>query len=144
MSALLALHLLAVGIWVGCIAVETVVELSGDYGDEQPYLPAKLHRAIDLYIEIPVLAALFVTGFLLVDWSTLGGLLLVKVVCGIGAILANLGCAVAVFRRKRWADLRDEAGVAKSNRHLSLLGALFFPLSLATLGIGLYLLLVGS
>jgi hypothetical protein len=144
MSTLLSLHLLAVGIWVGCIAVETVVELSGDYGDEQPYLPAKLHRAIDLYIEIPVLTALLVTGFLLVDWSTLGGLLLVKVLCGIGAVATNFGCAVVVFKRKRWADLRDEAGVETSNRHLAVLGALFFPLSLATLAIGLYLLLASA
>ena len=131
MSPLLALHLLAVGIWIGCIAVETMVEVSSDYGDEQPFPPAKLHKAIDLYMELPVLALLFTGGFLLIDWSTSGDLLLVKVLCGTGAILANLGCAVVVLRRKRSAALRDGDAVAIRNRHLGLLGTAFFPPSIA-------------
>jgi hypothetical protein len=143
MTPLLLLHLLAVGIWIGCIAVETVVEVSGDYGDEQAFLPAKLHRSIDIFVEIPVLALLFITGLLLIDWNTLGGLLLVKVLCGTGAILANLACAVVVFRRKRWADLRDTDSIARENRYLAILSALFFPLSLAALSIGIYRILGG-
>jgi len=143
MNPLLPLHLLAVGCWIGCLVVETVVETSRDYGDEQPFLPAKLHRTIDLYVELPILALLFVSGFLLIDWSTLGGLLLVKVLCGTGAILANLGCAVVVFKRKRWADLRDADSVAAQNRNLQLVSALFFPLSLATLAIGIHRLVSG-
>ncbi len=143
MNLLLLLHLLAVGIWIGCIAVETVVEVSRDYGDEQLFVPAKLHRTIDLFVEIPVLTLLFVSGFLLIEWSALGGLLLAKVLCGTGAILANLACAVVVFKRKHWADLRDEDGVAGQNRNLAILGAFFFPLSIATLAIGAYLLVSG-
>ncbi len=65
MSTLLFIHLITIGIWAGCVATETVLELAQDkIPPEQSYL-APLHAKIDIAIEIPAILATLIKGSLL-------------------------------------------------------------------------------
>lgn len=127
-------HLFALGLWGGLVLAETVVEVSaGD--DEQLRAAARLHYWIDLCVELPLLAAVLITG----AWLTarawpLTGLHAVKIALALVAIGCNLYCAVHVVLRYRRAD--DTTALRHHNRHvrLSFLG---LPAGLAALFIGL-------
>ncbi len=111
MNALLPLHLLAVGLWLGCVLTEVAFEraLLGK-GRAQEALLADLHRRVDVFIEVPAFVLVLGTGIFM--WpNTPGGVMLhAKIGFGLLAIAANVYCVWLVLRRAkaahdgRWDD----------------------------------------
>ena len=60
---LLLIHLLFVGIWLGCVLTEALFEraLLGK-GREQELILTALHKKVDFLIEIPAFCIVFLTG----------------------------------------------------------------------------------
>ncbi|MEZ5503620.1 MAG: hypothetical protein R3E50_13525 [Halioglobus sp.] len=115
MSALLFIHLVAIGIWAGCVATETVLELAQEkIPPDKSYL-ASLHAKIDIAIEIPAILATLITGSLLLKQAHWDGLLIMKVVLGISAVVLNMFAAYLVHKRYRCLQTADLIGYAKYN-----------------------------
>lgn len=129
----LALHLIAVGVWVGVIAAEFFIEMDG-MADDPSFIKASLmHFRTDLWIEIPAFVVVLVTGLLMLEPGTLQGLLLYKVLFGILAIVFNLVCVYAVFKRRRFALAGDVTGMHSTDKIMQIGGAGFMPCFIAAL-----------
>lgn len=101
---LVQLHLIAVSFWLGLLAAEVVLELSGR-GPDARRTVANVHRWIDIYFEIPIVTLVLVTGSLLFARVWPGTpLLWVKVGAALIAIVANLVCFPLVQARFRATD----------------------------------------
>src|SRR5579871_3627034 len=110
---LIAVHLLLVGMWFGCVAVELLLENApGKIPALRAWVPL-LHFKIDKFVEIPIVVSVLITGFLLVDPRRLSGIYLVKVTCGLGAALANLICFLPITKRMIAAEKSDSAGIKR-------------------------------
>ncbi len=102
-SSLVLVHLLFVGIWLGCVLTEALFEraLLGQ-GPAQELLLAKLHQKVDLWVEIPAFTLVLLSGAALlssagarqVDWA-FGA----KLFFGLLALGANAYCVRLVWRR---------------------------------------------
>lgn len=127
MSAWLMIHLLAAGLWLGCVLVEVAFERSlAAHGHWQ--LLAQLHDRVDRWVELPILAVVALTGAWLL-YSRFGsveqsGWLQVKIAFGALAVLANLYCAALVFRRHRLAEVDDLEAVKRVDHLQHKVGAL--------------------
>lgn len=111
-----ALHVLALGLWGGCVAVEMLLESSARSDPRLRAQVARYHDAIDRFIEIPILIAVLVTGLLLLQLERLHGWYLVLVVSGSTAVLINLLCVIPVVRRKRAVDAGEMSRVDAESR----------------------------
>jgi hypothetical protein len=139
MSSLLALHLVAVGIWIGVVAAETFIELDGKEDDRSHIKASRLHYLTDIWVEIPAFTTVLVTGALMLTDEHLHGLVLVKIVCGLIAIVANIVCVYAVFVRNRHAGKQNMVGVQSAERVLLVGGVAFIPSFIAAIAIASYL-----
>jgi hypothetical protein len=98
-------HLMALGIWLGIVLTEALFEFSGSDPDSLR-AAARFHYTVDMFGELPVLAAVIVTGVLLVGRvGPLTPLHYVKIAASIVAIGSNLICAVWVVQRRRIEDV---------------------------------------
>ncbi len=115
MSALLFIHLMAIGIWAGCVATETVLELSqGKVPPNKSYLAA-LHAKIDIAVEIPAIFVTLITGSLLLESAHWDKILFLKVGLGVSAVLLNSIAAYTVHKRYSCLKSADLNGYAKYN-----------------------------
>lgn len=130
--SLLQLHAAAVCAWMGVIAAETVLEFSPRDGASRR-LVAAMHGWIDIAVEGPLIGLVVLTGasLLAARWPA-SPLLLVKVGCGLAAVLANLVCMVYVRQR---AVASDDARIRLLGVRIRLTG-LAIPFGLAALAIG--------
>jgi len=105
MNALLPLHLLAIGLWLGCVLTEVLFEraLLGK-GRAQEALLADLHRRVDVFVEVPAFVLVLVSGAFM--WTNHAGDLWLHAKIGLGciAIAANVYCVWLVFARSRAAQ----------------------------------------
>lgn len=137
---ILVLHLLAVGIWLGVIGAELFIEIDG-MTDDPAFIKASLmHYRTDLWVEIPAFTVVLVTGLLMLQPGSLEGLLLYKVVFGVLAIVFNLVCVYAVFKRRTFALAGDVSGMHSTDRIMQIGGAGFIPCFVATLVLAAVLL----
>lgn len=97
MNPFLLVHLICVGIWLGCILTEALFEraLLGQ-GRQQEKILVGLHQRVDLFVEIPAFVLVLVTGALMLSDTATSKLLDIKVGLGLLAILANLYCRLGV------------------------------------------------
>lgn len=142
MSGLLVLHLLAVGVWIGVVGAEFFIEFDGMSDDASHVRAAKMHFATDIWIEIPAFTIVLVTGVLMLGPGPLEGMLFYKVLFGVLAVLFNLVCVYAVFRRRRFALTNDVAGMNSTNVAMRLGGAGFIPAFLVALVLAAFLVLL--
>ena len=139
-SILLPLHLVFVGLWLGCVLTEALFEraLLGK-GRAQESILASLHRKVDILVEIPAFLGVLMTGALMLGSASPNGLLQMKIGFGVLAILANAYCVWLVFRRSAHAA-RDEWQAFERIDHLQhKVGALVLLGILGALGSGLYM-----
>ncbi len=141
MNSLLTLHLVALGIWIGVVAAETVIELGGKKDHVSHINASKLHFITDIWIEIPSFTIVLITGVLMLAEEHLSGLFLIKVICGFIAIIANLVCVYGVFIRNRHAINNDISGVQSTEPILIVGGIVFIPSFIAAIVIAAYLTL---
>ena len=107
-SVLLPIHLIFVGIWLGCVITEALFEraLLGK-GRAQELILVELHKKVDLVVEIPAFVAVVVTGLLLYQASSPSALIYIKIILGVVAVLTNIYCVVLVFQRASAANRGD-------------------------------------
>lgn len=99
MEPLVAAHILFLGLWGGLVAVEIAFEAQVFRGRMDAKSVAALHRITDRFIELPVLVAVLLSGWLLWKQTGFDHALLPKVVFGLGAVFANVVCYVVVEMR---------------------------------------------
>lgn len=104
MEPLHVAHLMALGLWLGIVMTEALFEFSGSDA-ESLRAAARFHYTVDMFGELPVLAAVFITGVLLMGRvDELTPLHHVKIAAALVAIGSNLMCAVWVVQRRRIVD----------------------------------------
>ncbi len=138
MSGLLLVHLIGVGAWMGCVAVEALIEARRDSGDQLHLDTATLHLKIDLFVEVPALLLVAYTGAAMLVQTEVTLLLVLKLIFALLAIAFNAVCVWVVIKRYRATTIGIEAVRAESAR-LDKMGPLLLPSWLATLAIGAYL-----
>ena len=139
MSVIGFVHMFGVGIWLGLVAVESVIELVGRLDVEKERTAAKMHFYTDIFVEVPIILLVLVTGLMLFDADKMEGWYAVKVVCGLAAIFTNLLCVVFVIQRAKAIEHVDAQVLrAHSNKVFITISAL--PLAGVAFFIGLHLL----
>jgi len=115
MEPLLFAHLIAAGIWAGCVATEVVLELALKHVPPNTSPLAALHAKIDRFVELPAILISAVTGAALLERASFDLLLGIKVVFGVSAVVMNLVAAFTVDRRLKCLQAGDMAGYARFN-----------------------------
>ncbi len=134
MDPLHVAHLLVLGIWLGIVTTEVLFEFSGSDPDSLR-AAARFHYTVDVYGELPVLAAVIVTGVLLASRvGPLTPLHYVKIAASLVAIGSNLICAVWVVQRRR---IEDERVLLAYRRKIWATAAVGVIFGTAALAIGL-------
>lgn len=138
MNALLPLHLLAVGLWLGCVLTEVAFEraLLGK-GRAQEALLADLHRRVDVVIEVPAFMLVLGTGILMWPNTPGGALLYAKIGFGVLAIAANVYCVWLVLRRAKAAHDGRWDDFARIDRQQHRYGAVVLVAMLVAIVLGL-------
>lgn len=116
MNAILFIHLMAIGIWAGCVATEAVLEIALEKVPPQESRLAEIHAKIDRFVEIPAIIAALATGGALLHHAAWDQLLIAKVALGAAAVVLNSMAAFTVHRRLQCLNARDMAGYAFFNR----------------------------
>jgi hypothetical protein len=119
-SVLLPVHLTSVGLWLGCVLTEALFEraLLG-HGRDKELILARLHKQVDLFVEIPAIVLVLLTGVALLTTAPAHSLLHVKIGFALLAIVANAYCVHLVFRREQFASSGqwDEFDAADNAQH---------------------------
>lgn len=131
------LHVLFVGIWLGCVGVEFILENAPRFYPELKRIVPALHYKIDQYVELPTVMGVLVSGFWVVRMQPFSKWLAIKVIAGLIAVLANLLCWIPVSRRKQAAERGDKEGVRRHSIALLRLTQLGLPAALLALLIAL-------
>ncbi len=105
------IHLVVLSLWGGVVATEAVVEIYPFRHREMHAATIRLHYWIDLLVEAPLVAAVVVTGaLLLLQQDPVTPLHLVKVAFAGAAVAVNVFCIAVVVRRGRRLDRGGEDG----------------------------------
>lgn len=116
MNAVLFVHLIAIGIWAGCVATEAVLEIALEKTPPQTSGLASLHAKIDRLVEIPAIVVALLTGGAMLHHAAWDTLLIAKVSLGASAVVLNSIAAFTVHRRLQCLNARDMAGYQRFNR----------------------------
>ncbi len=131
-------HVFALGVWLGCVTVESVLEAFGHRDPALRPAVARLHFWIDMLVEVPAFTLVALSGAALLRLELLHGAYAVMVIAGSVAIAVNLWCVLPVVRRKSAADSDDDAGIEAQSRRIYLAFAVGVPSGLAALLAGLF------
>ncbi len=135
---ILIAHLLLAGVWLGCVLTEVFFEraLLGQ-GHVPEQILARLHKRVDMAVELPAFVLLTCLGMLLLRDATLDVLLAVKIACATVAVLANIWCIRLVFQRAAAAEAADWARFRRLDHQQHKVGAVVLLGILLALAIGL-------
>jgi uncharacterized membrane protein len=139
MLPLLPLHLVSAGLWLGCVLTEVLFEraLLGQ-GREQERILARLHRRVDLWVELPALLTVLLTGTLMaLRMPAAGWLLQAKIALGLLAVATNVYCIRLVLRRDRQAATGDWPAFTATDRLQHRAGAVVLLGLVGALALGL-------
>lgn len=144
MNTLQVLHLVFIALWGGVLACEAILELLPLHNTADRKIVADLHFRIDMLVEAPLLAAILVTGALLLSQASWSLLLAVKVAGGLAVIGANAYCIVVVVQRhlamRRAAKEEAKASFAAHTRSIYRVSVIALPVGLGVFALGLALL----
>lgn len=141
-SFLLPIHIVFVGVWLGCVLTEALFEraLLGK-GRAYELILVALHRRVDVLVEIPAFVIVVLTGALMA--AGLGHppapLLAGKILLGLVAALVNAYCVRLVFRRARAADAGHWGEFSRLDHLQHKFGAVVLLALVAALSCGIYL-----
>ena len=104
MTTLLALHLLSLGLWIGCIATEAVFEHTTGREPGLAGAVAALHVKVDLWVEVPAFVLVLVTGAAMLPRTDITLTFFAKIAVGLAAIGVNatLDRSCAQRRHRPW------------------------------------------
>lgn len=119
MNAWLLAHLIFIGLWGGCVAVEMVMEFWGRAEPARKHQVAQLHFLIDLYVEVPILIMVLISGVALFDADNLiFPTYKIKIIASLIPVLINIYCLVPIIRRKYASDKNNEEEMDRNTRQV--------------------------
>lgn len=118
MSSIFFIHLLAIGIWAGCVATEVVCEFDQEYTKFQDSYIASLHWKIDKFIELPAIFITCLTGFIMLEAVTWTLLITIKIVSGLLAVLLNTIASYTVYKRYKYFSQNNERQYLRHHKQL--------------------------
>lgn len=137
---LLSIHLVFVGLWLGCVLTEVLFERALlNQGRTQELILVELHKRVDLFVEVPAFVAVLLTGALMLATTNPGPVLHAKIGLGLVAIVANLYCVWLVFRRAKAATAAQWEKFSHLDHLQHKFGAIVLLGILAALSVGIYL-----
>jgi len=137
-SWIVAAHVAFGGLWLGCVLTEGLFERALlNQGAAAALIVARLHRRVDVVVEVPAMAGVAVTGALLLQTARLNAQVLAMTGLGVLAILANLVCVVLVFRRVQAAEAGDAPRFERLDRLQHRVGGVVLIALLCALGAGM-------
>lgn len=140
MNAWLLTHLIFIGLWGGCVAVEMVIEFWGRTETDRKHQTAQLHYLIDLYVEVPILIMVLISGIALFNADNLiFPTYKIKIIAGLIPVLINIYCIVPVIRRKHASDQDDEERMDRNTRFIFVCFFTGFASALVALAAGLHI-----
>lgn len=140
MYPLVAAHIIFLGLWGGLVLVEIVFEAQMFRGKMDEKSVAALHRITDRLMELPILVAVLVTGWLLWQRTGFDQALLPKVLFGLGAVVTNVVCFVIVeMRASRALRVAGSDDGDPGLRRLSIILAITITPGVLFAGIALFL-----
>lgn len=100
-TALVAIHAVSAGLWLGCILTEALFERALlPIGRDSQLTLARLHVRVDKVVEVPAIIGVLVSGLLMFPLSNRSGIAFQTMLAAGGiAIAANLYCVWLVFKR---------------------------------------------
>lgn len=116
MPVVLFLHLFVLGMWLGCVMVEAVLEVMGRRSPALGDAAARLHKMIDRFVEIPAFTTVLVTGLIMVRWDETSLAYWIKIGLGLTTIAINAACVIPVLRRVTALDRGDQRGSERQSR----------------------------
>ena len=134
---ILTLHIMAIGIWVGCILTEGVMEASREKDLQHHKSISSMHTKIDLFVEGPALIVLFVTGLIMFTQGDQPNIIRVKAIIGMVAIALNCVCFYLIAKRDRLFAAGDDEQAIKMAKVQDAVGGLMILCIIAALTIGL-------
>ena len=135
--ALLMVHVLAAGLWLGCVLTEVFFERALAAPPTREAL-ATLHYRVDLFIELPVFLIVLLTGGAMLHTAQPTPALHVMMGFGLIAILANVYCVWLVIRRRKYALAGDTAGYERADHLQHKVGAVVLLGILLAMGAGIW------
>ena len=125
MDPLHVAHLVALGMWLGVVITEVLFEFAGSDPDSLR-AAARFHYNVDLFGELPILAAVLITGTILaIQAWPLSPLHFIKIAASLVAVAANLICARWVFQRRPIKDVEQLLGFRRRIWSLAAVGVVF-------------------
>lgn len=140
MDALLFTHLLAIGIWTGCVLTETVMELAEQHKPPQETDIAAFHWKIDMFVEVPAIAVALCTGLVLASVAPNDPLVHAKIALGLIAATGNIASVVLIYKRNQAHINKDWVRYKKFDVLHAKIGKVFLVILACTLGLGSHLL----
>jgi uncharacterized membrane protein len=139
-TILLPLHLVFIGLWLGCVLTEALFEraLLGQGRDKELVLTA-LHKRVDLFIEIPAFTLVVLTGCALLTSAPQSAVFHLKLAFASVAVIANVYCVHLVFKRDRLARSSDWNAFEAIDHLQHKMGAVVLLAIIGALGLGLYM-----
>lgn len=135
---ILLIHILFVGIWVGCVLTEALFERALLHkGRDKEKILADLHWKVDLFIEIPAFIIVAISGIFLIQSNFIQPIIIAKIIAGLIAILINIFCVKLVYDRKIAASHEDWQKFEKLDKIQHKAGALVLFFQLLAIGLGL-------
>lgn len=99
MSPILVVHVLAAGLWLGCLATEIAFEKAMESDPTARDFVSRLHDRVDRWVEGPAFVVVAATGVWLALHAAWTPLLIAKVAIGATAVGLNVWCLKIVFDR---------------------------------------------
>jgi len=118
-------HLVALGMWLGVVITEVLFEFAGSDADSLR-AAARFHYNVDRFGELPILAAVLITGTILAvrAWP-LTPLHLIKIAASLVSIGSTVMCALWVFQRRQVEDTNVLLGFRRRIWSLAAVAAVF-------------------
>lgn len=117
MNGWLLLHIFALGVWMGCVTIEAILETFAHRDAALRAGVARIHFWIDMLAEIPAFTLVAVSGIALYRPELMHGSYAVMVIGGTIAIAVNVLCVLPVIRRRQAAN---SDGIAAGPAQLAL------------------------
>ena len=136
MQLTLFVHLFVLGLWLGCVMVELVLELMGRTAPALGDSAARVHKVIDRFIEIPAFTIVLVTGIMMIKWDMTEFTYWLKIGLGLFTIAINAACVVPVLRRVTALDRGDRAASERQTRRIFVYFGIGLVTGLGALAIG--------
>lgn len=136
MTVLLLTHIIAVGVWLGCIATESVMEAGREKSISHHQAVAEIHKWIDIFVEIPMVILVLVTGVLLFSQHPQPDIIKIKVALGLIAISLNLLCFYFIIKRNQLFITGNDTKATTFSKYQDIAGGIMIMCILAVVSIG--------